>query len=148
MPSETNKTAMLRLWQVLNDEVWPTGNLDAADAFLAPNYVYHDVAAGPLEGREGYHQLIGMFQRAFPDTQFTIEDVLAEGDRVALRWSARGTHTGELMGIPPTGRPVTTSGILISRFENSLVAEEWEVIDVLGILQQIGAVPTPGAVPA
>jgi steroid delta-isomerase-like uncharacterized protein len=148
MSNETNKATMLRLWQVLGDEVWPTGNLAAADQFIAPTYVYHDAAAGPLKGREGYHHVIGMFQKAFPDTRFTIEDVLAEGDRVALRYTARGTHTGELMGIPPSGRSVATSGILIGRFQDDLLAEEWELIDVLGILQQIGAMPAAETVPA
>ena len=84
-----------------------------------------------------------MFREAFPDIEFAVEDELAEGDRVAMRWSAKGTHRGELMGIPPTGNRVETTGMLIYRVSGGKSAEAWVSGDDLGIMQQIGAIPSP-----
>ena len=81
---------------------------------------------------------------AFPDIQYTVEALLAEGDKVVVRWTARGTHTGELMGIPPTGKQVTVTGVNIGRVANGRIVEEWGEFDMMGMMQQLGVVPTPG----
>ncbi len=85
-----------------------------------------------------------MFRNAFPDLHFTVEDMLAEGDRVASRYTARGTHRGELMGLPPTGRQVTEVGIVISRLAEGKLVEDWHSPDNLGLMQQLGVVTFPG----
>jgi predicted ester cyclase len=85
-----------------------------------------------------------MYRSVFPDLRFALEDVIAEGDTVAWRITARGTHQGALMGIPPTGKPVAISALVISHFVDSKWAEDWVNIDTLGMLQQIGAIPAPG----
>jgi steroid delta-isomerase-like uncharacterized protein len=101
------------------------------------------VAPG-VEGPEGLKQLVMMYRTGYPDLVFTIEDLLADGDKVIVRWSCAGTHRGELMGIPATGKRTTTSGISISRFEGGKVVEEWVRWDALGWLQQLGVVPPLG----
>ena len=85
-----------------------------------------------------------MYRGAFPDAQIIIEDQLAEGDMVATRWTARGTHQGELLGVPPSGNRVEVAGMTISRAEGGKIAEEWNNYDALGLMQQIGAIPEAG----
>ncbi len=85
-----------------------------------------------------------MFRSAFPDLHFTVEDMIAEGDKVASRYTARGTHRGELMGLPPTGRGVTEVGIMISRLAEGKLVEDWHSPDNLGLIQQLGVVTFPG----
>jgi steroid delta-isomerase-like uncharacterized protein len=116
------------------------------DELFAPHYVLHDPAVpGEVRGPEGIKQYVGMYRSAYPDTRFTVEDQIAEGDEVATRWTGRGTHRGELMGIPPTGREVTITGITIDSVSGGRIEEEWNNFDQLGLLQQLGVVPTPGA---
>lgn len=124
--------------------VWADRNLAIIDELIAPDYVGHDpTQPEPTRGPEGYRQFVGMYQAAFEDGMVTIDDVIAEGDLVVTRWTGRGTHTGELMGIAPTGKEVTVSGITISRLANGKIAEEWELMDALGMMVQLGAVPQP-----
>lgn len=125
-------------------EVLSNGNLAAIDELMAPNYVGHVPGFPPMD-READKQLLGMFRAAFPDLQFTMEDQIAEGDRVVHRMTAAGTHRGEFMGIPPTNRRVTVTGININRFENGRIAEAWGVLDLMGLMQQIGAIPGPAS---
>jgi steroid delta-isomerase-like uncharacterized protein len=96
------------------------------------------------QGLEAYKQFLSMFLTAFPDFQSTIEDMIAEGDKVVTRQTFRGTHTGDLMGIPPTGKQVTMSGIVISQFVNGKCVELGANNDDLGLLQQLGVVPSMG----
>jgi predicted ester cyclase len=84
-----------------------------------------------------------MFRAGYSDAQITVDDQIAEGDKVASRWTGRGTHDGELMGIAPTGKHVAVAGLTISRVENGRVVEEWTNWDTLGMLQQLGAIPAP-----
>jgi steroid delta-isomerase-like uncharacterized protein len=124
--------------------VWADRNLAIIDELIAPGYVGHDpTQPAPIQGREGYKQFVDMYQSAYHDATVTIDDQIAEGDQVVTRWTGRGTHTGELMGIAPTGKEVTVSGITVSRLENGKIAEEWELFDALGMLVQLGAVPQP-----
>jgi steroid delta-isomerase-like uncharacterized protein len=97
----------------------------------------------PQMNRDTWLQVIAGFRSAFPDIRSAVEDVFAEGDRVVVRWSGTGTQTGELMGVPASGRPVTTTGIVILRVANGLIAECWDLFDALGVMQQIGAIPEP-----
>jgi steroid delta-isomerase-like uncharacterized protein len=90
---------------------------------------------------------VQLFRTAFPDLHFTIEDEIAEGDTVVSRWTARGTHRGEFMGTPPTGRTIAVTGMDILHFVDGRIRENWAAFDALGLLQQLGAIPAPAAAP-
>ena len=96
-----------------------------------------------IVGIEGLKQFVSMIRAGFPDLRVTLEDEIAEGEKVVTRWIAQGTHQGELMGIAPTGNRVTIRGITIHRIGEGKIVEEWENWDALGMMQQIGAVPSP-----
>ena len=122
-------------------EPWE-GDLGVIDELTAADYIGHDPAVPePQRGPEGIKEFVTGYLAAFPDGTITIEDQLAEGDLVATRWTGRGTHRGELMGIPPTGKQVTVTGLTISRVVKGKVVEEWTNWDTLGMLQQLGVVP-------
>ena len=126
------------------DGVWRDRNFAVVDELVAQDYVAHDpTQTEPIQGRDGFKQWVGMYHSAFEDATVTIDDQIAEGDQVVTRWTGRGTHTGELMGIAPTGKEVTVSGMTISRLAGGKIAEEWELMDALGMLVQFGAVPQP-----
>lgn len=123
------------------DEVWSTGDLSRRDAFLAAGYAGH--IAGSVEpiDRDGWSAWFRGFRIAFPDARFTVEDMLAEGDRVAARLTMRGTHLGPLGGVPATGRPVVVSGMSIERIADGRIIEGWNENDGLGMLGQLGVFP-------
>jgi steroid delta-isomerase-like uncharacterized protein len=125
------------------DEGFNRGNLDALDDILTPDYVDHNAPPGTLPGPAGIKSIIAGFRAAFPDVRMTIEDQLADGDRVATRYTFRGTHLGNLMGIPPSGKQIEMTGITIARIAGGKMAEGWVVYELLSLLQQIGAVPSP-----
>ncbi len=137
---EANKAILHRvLEEVLNQK-----NLDLADEFYATSYVNHIPPNPEIRGPEGFKQLFAMQFAAFPDFHLTIEDMFAEGDKVVSRGTfLLGTHTGEFMGIPPTGKQVTVTGILIQRFADGKIVEDWGNYDVLGLMQQLGVIPPP-----
>ena len=139
MSTEQNKALARRMIE----EVWNQGNLALLDEIVAANYVGHNPSM-TVQGPEGIKQFILMYRSAFPDLHFTIEDMIAEGDRVVTRWSSSGTHRGPLSGIPPTGKHVTGTGIAISRFVDAKFAEGWTEFDLLGVLQQLGVIPAMG----
>ncbi len=122
---------------------WNHGNLELISEIIPPNHVHHAPGLS-ASGPEGMKQLVGMFRAAFPDIRLTIEDQIAEGDKVVIRWTTRGTHRGPLMGIAPTNKAVTVTGIDIYRFANGMVEEQWSNWDAVGLMQQLGAMPTPG----
>jgi steroid delta-isomerase-like uncharacterized protein len=137
MSSEQNKQIVRRALE----EPWK-GNLDVVDELVASDYIGHDPAnPEPLRGPEGVKEFISTYKAAFPDARITVEQQLAEGDFVTTRWTGRGTHEGELMGIEPTGKPVTVSGLTISRLEGGKIVEEYQNWDTFGMMQQLGAVP-------
>jgi steroid delta-isomerase-like uncharacterized protein len=139
MGTQTNKEIVRRL----AEEPW-RGNYDVIDEHVAPDYVGRDPATPePIRGPAGLREFVRTYQTAFRDARITVEEQLAEGDLVATRWTGRGIHEGELMGIAPTGRETTVTGITISRFRNGKVAEEWLNWDVFGMLVQLGAVQAP-----
>jgi predicted ester cyclase len=113
--------------------------VSVADAAFAPDCVVHITGvAGPLRGIEAWKELVRGLLAAFPDLQFTTEDQLVQGDRVAFRWRATGTHTGPLGAAPPTGKPVTIDGLIIDRVVDGKVQERWEQWDQSLMLQQLG----------
>lgn len=139
--SEQNKLLARRL----REECFSSGNLALADVLLDEDYLYH----GPglmeeVRGREAFKQAIEMFRTAIPDLRETIEDQIAEGDKVVSRFISRGTHKGELMGAPPTGKQLTIKGTDISLIRNGKIVEAWVMWDALAFVQQIGLVRTLG----
>jgi steroid delta-isomerase-like uncharacterized protein len=123
-------------------EAFNDGNLGVIDELAAPGIVNHDSAMPePMVGIDAVKAAVAGYRTGFPDLRITIEEQVAEGDSVVTRWSARGTHGGDLMGMPATGKQATVTGITIDRFENGLVVETRTNWDTLGMLQQLGAVP-------
>ena len=137
MAEAENKAIVRRYY----DEVLTGRNLEVVDKLFAPDFISH-TASGKIVDLATYLQAVSMSHSAFPDLHVTIEDQMAEGDKVATRWTAHGTQTGPYMGIPPTGRALTVSAIHIHRLANDRLIEHWEQIDTLGALQQLGVLPT------
>lgn len=135
MLTKENKALLRRLFE----EVWNQGNLAAVDELLAADYVLHDPAQ-LIRGPEGFKAYVS----AFPDLHATIEDQIAEEDKVAMRFTVRATHKGAFQGLPPTGKQVILTGIDIQRIADGKVAENWVNLDALGLLQQLGVVLPPG----
>jgi len=122
------------------------GQLDVADEIFAANHIIHDPHAPPSgwpDGPEGLKMVASVFGGGFSDWNITIDDQIAEGDRVATRWTARATHTGPVMGIPPTGTTAQVTGVNVARFVDGKIVESWFNFDMLTLLQQLGAIPTP-----
>ena len=140
MSAEENKAIIRRHWE----EVINKGNLSVVDETQATSYIYHGSGGQEFKGPEGFKLLITMFRTAFPDLQATVEDMVAEGDEVTHRTTLRGTHKGELLGIAPTGKQVTISAIVISRFAGGKEVEAWSNLDQLGMMQQMGIAPPMG----
>jgi steroid delta-isomerase-like uncharacterized protein len=120
------------------EEIWNQGNPATIDELIAPNLISN----GQPIGREGFRQFVNAVRAAFPDIHFTVEDTVVEGDKVVIRYTGRGTHQGAFAGIPATGKQVQFPGIDLFRIANGQMAEEWLMYDQLGLLQQIGAMPT------
>ena len=140
MSAEENKAIYRRYVEEVSNE----GNLDLVDEIFA-RYVSHQPDGHTEErGPEDVKRFIGEFHRAFPAFDCTIEDQIAEGDKVATRWTIRGTHQGEFRGIAPTGKQITVTGIGIFRFSEGKVVESWDNFDQLGMMQQLDAIPQPG----
>jgi len=128
----------------LFEEVWNQGNLAAIDELFAPSYIRYDPAAPEAKGLAGFKQLVVMLRTAFPDLHFTLEEVIAEDDKVMTRALLRGTHRGEYLGIAPTGKPVAVMGMVVLRIAQGKFQEGWLMMDNLGLLQQLGMVPPVG----
>lgn len=126
------------------DEIWNQGNLDAVGELLAEDYVNETLPPGLPSNREGLKQMAGMMHAAFSDLTLTVEDTLAQNGKVVQRWSGRGRHTGELMGVPSSGNEVSYQGISVYHVADGKIAQDWTRVDLMGIMQQIGAAPGPG----
>ena len=134
-----DNAAVVQRWiQAYNDR-----DIVGEEAARTADYVGHVPGFPPFDNA-GWKQFVWGFSASFPDLHLTVEDTVSEGDKVAARITFRGTHRGEFMGIPPTGRQVTFSSMEMNCIVGGRVAEHWVVLDVLGLLQQLGAVPTPG----
>jgi steroid delta-isomerase-like uncharacterized protein len=134
---DRNKALLHRFYE----ELWSQGDLEAIPELVAENFVDHHALPGAPPGREGLAALVTTWRTAFPDMRETVEDLVAEGDKVVGRFTMRGTHSGEFMGVPPTGRSVTMSGIDIVRVAGGKIAEFWYGEHLLELMQQLGAVP-------
>ncbi len=136
--SQDNKTLVRRVVE----DVYNQGNLAAIDDYVAADFVIH-APSEDIHGPAGARQFVAGLRKAFPDFHITIEDQIADGDRVVTRWTAEGTHLGEFQGIPPTGKHGTMTGIDIDRVVDGKVVECWVNEDDLGLLQQLGVIPVP-----
>lgn len=132
---EANKALVLQLVEAVNSR-----NLDLADNLLTPDYVQHNPSFA--QGLAGFKQGFAGFLEAFPDLTWKVDDVVAEGDKIVARTTLTGTHRGEFLGLPATGRRVTFGTIDVWRVEDGRLAEHWDQVDNLGLLQQLGAIPT------
>ena len=121
------------------EQIWNHGNFAVIDERFSADYVGH--SATEIHGPQGAKQFAAMMRGAFPDFQYTVEDEISEGDRVVQRWTVRATHEGAFQGIPPSGKRVTITGISIYRVANGKLVEGWTNADMLGLMQQLGAVP-------
>ena len=137
MPAQDNKEIARRF----REEIWSSGNVAVADQICTGDAVFHfndpltpDFGRGPTALR----QMVTMYRTAFPDIRVAIDDIIAEGDRVVIRWNARGTQKGKLGGIPPSGKPITVTGIDILRIAGGRIQEGWVNWDAMGLVQQIG----------
>ena len=140
MSTDENRARSRRFFE----EVWGKGNLQVIDELTSPEFVDHNPVPGFPPGREGLKQFIGAYRAAFPDMKVTVGDVIAEGDKVVIRWSADGANKGSFMGMPATGKTVHITGITIERKVDGMTVEGWNNFDQLGMLQQLGVIPTPG----
>ena len=139
--SEGNKNAVRRLFE----EVWNKGNLPVADELFSSTYVHHDASTPDVgRGPESEKKRATLYRTAFPDIRLTMDDIIAEGETVVARWSCRGTHKGDLSGIPPTGKQVNITGVSIARFANGKMEEGWVNWDALALMQQLGVVSDLG----
>jgi len=138
---EKNKSLTRRHFE----EVWNQGKLDVINEIFATEYIGHTPGSPDIHGPEGLKQFVTMHRTAFPDIHFTVEDQIAEGDKVVIRWKNTITHKGELMGVPPTGKQATQTGISFFRISGGKIVERWLNRDALGMMQQLGfkLVPPP-----
>jgi predicted ester cyclase len=134
------KTAVLKLVE----KGFNRKEMSAFNAYFSPTLIDHALPPGLPAGLEGRKIFVSTFLSAFPDIHVHVEDTVADGNKLVTRWSARGTHNGDLMGIPPTGKKVSITGIAIDRFENGRSQEHWEIIDELSLMQQLDVIPMPG----
>jgi steroid delta-isomerase-like uncharacterized protein len=140
MSAEDNKDIVRRFWGI-----WEEGNIDLVDELLASDYVNHSPASPDQPtGPEGVKGVVTMFRSAIPDLRVIVEDMIAESDKVAVRYTLEGTHAGELFGIPPTGRRLSINSIAVERVSEGKIREHWRVTDSLDMMQQLGALPEPG----
>jgi steroid delta-isomerase-like uncharacterized protein len=145
MSTEAKKAIIRRYF----DELWSQGNLGATNELITSDYAVHDPGTpGRQGGTEGERRAVSLYRAAFPDLHFTIEGEIADGDSVMVRWSSSGTHLGELMGLPATGRQANPTGMSLFRLADGRIAEHWCNWDTLGLMQQLGLIPQPEAMPA
>ena len=146
MSAEENKAMARRYW----DEGWNTGNVAMFDEIFAPDIIFHPDWGPASRGIESHKQGPTIWRTAFPDFHATIEDIFAEGDKVVVRWTVRGTHRGNLelglmgMTVPPTGKQISFAGMDIFHFRGGKIVELWRNWDRAGLFQQLGVVPPAG----
>ena len=143
--SEQNKAVVRRFIE----EVWNGRNLDAIDEIISADHVDHDPArAGTPGGSAGVRAFVEMYLKAFPDAHIEMGELVAEGDLVAGPWRATGTHQGDLMGMPATGKSISVTGMGMDRVVDGKIVESWANWDALGMLGQIGVAPAPAGAAA
>jgi steroid delta-isomerase-like uncharacterized protein len=134
----------------LLEQSFNTGDFELIDQFVAPEALNHDPSLPAqmrdLRGPDALKQIVTMYRAAFPDVRMTVDDVIASGDKVALRWHSEGTHRGELAGLAPTGVHGSTTGISIDRWQDGKIVEAWAEWDNMGLARQLGAAPPEGSI--
>jgi steroid delta-isomerase-like uncharacterized protein len=142
MSVEANKAVVRRFFE----ELVNPGNTALADEILAPapRYANYSTNSPEPHGREGVEPTIRMYKSAFPDFRISVVDMVAEGDKVLARLKVEGTHEGEFMGIPASGRQFSIPAMALFRIENGKIAEDRHIEDAMGMMQQLGAIPSPG----
>ena len=138
MSTEANKTIVRRFFEAFN-----AGDLDAVAELCAPNVVVHNSGAPDPLSLDAFKQLAGAFLAAFPGGEHTIEDMIGEEDKIVTRVVYHGTHTGDLMGMPPTGNQVAVPAMIIDQIANDKIVETWRLFDQMGMMQQLGVIPVP-----
>jgi len=139
MMAENSKGIVRQFWGVWNED-----NIGLVDELLAPDYVNH--SPGILdqpEGPEGVRAVVAMFRSGMPDLRVVIEDMIAEGDKVAARYTLEGTHERELFGVPPTGQQLSIKSISVERVSDGKIQDHWRITDSLDMMQQLGVIPMP-----
>ena len=139
MSVEENKAVVRRMLEAFNKG--QEACMAALEELLAPGYVWQGTGGFPDMDLAAMKQAMPAFFTALPDMHYTVEDLIAEGDKVAYRYTFRATHQGEFMGVPATGKVVTVTGIYISRIAGGKVVEDWRAVDDLSFMQQLGAIP-------
>jgi steroid delta-isomerase-like uncharacterized protein len=143
MSTQDNKALAHRFIEAINQK-----DFALIDQIYAPTYVRHDPANPQVRSREDYKQWLTQLCTAFPDLQFTIDDLMADGDKIICRFTSRGTHTGQWRGMPTTSKQAVVTGIGVSHIVEGKVVEDWYNTDILGLVQQLGvALPTTGELP-
>jgi steroid delta-isomerase-like uncharacterized protein len=127
------------------EEVINQGRLDVCDEIVEENFIELDPLPGQQQGRQGLKDVIAMMRAGFPDIHWKIDETIAAADKVVTRFTWTGTHRGTFLGIPATGKGVTVKGVVIDRLSNGRMADSRILMDTLGMLQQLGVVPAPGA---
>ena len=125
------------------EEVFNKGNMKAVDEFMSADLVEHDPFPGQGPGLQGFKQGLADFRQAFPDLHIGIDDMLADGEKIVIRSTMKGTHKGTFMNLPPTGKQISIEGIDIVRMSGGKAVEHWGLLDALTMMQQLGAIPTP-----
>jgi steroid delta-isomerase-like uncharacterized protein len=138
MSTEENKAIVRRM----TEEFYNQGNVESAERFFADTYMHHDPASPQVRDRDGLKEVLRAFLTGCPDLQITIDQLLAEGDTVTKRWTYHATHTGDLAGLPPTGRRIMMSGLELFRLADGKIVECWLGYDNLSLMQQLGVIPT------
>ena len=139
-PEEQNEALVRQVLELMNDR-----NLDAAFELYAPDYIYHGPGGQELRGRDGIRELWMVFLDAFPDLHSTVDDVIAKGDKLVLRWTIQGTHTGEFLGNPPSNKQMSLPVIEIFRIADGQLVEAWDQYDRQHLMEQIDAIPASTA---
>lgn len=139
MSAKENKAIVRQFWGV-----WEEGNIGLVDELLAPDYTNHTPATPDQPtGPEGVKGVVAMFRSAMPDLKVIVEDMIAEGEKVAVRYTLEGTHEGELFGVPPTGQRLSIKSISVERVLDGKIIEHWRVTESLDMMQQLGVIPMP-----
>ena len=139
MSTVDNKSIGRRFFEVMLAQA----NWAVAEEIMTPDVVMHHPSSPvPVNGREAVVGFLGAFRAGFPDLKMVAEDIIGEGDKVAIRWHAHGTHTADLFGIPPTGKTMDVNGISIVQLVNGKIVEDWVAEDSLGLMKQLGVIPS------
>jgi steroid delta-isomerase-like uncharacterized protein len=143
MSENENKQLLRRYYE----DVLTQGRLDVLETIARPDHIEHNPFPGQAQGMEGLRQRVNTLRAAF-NPQFTLEHMIAEGDKVAVMWTSRGTHVGEWFGLPATGKSFTIQGVDVHLLRDGRMAEHWDVVDIYSLLIQLGALPAPSGAPA